>query len=185
MSRKTVFKEGNLTRQYFANLALCIILGALVIFSVTQVSSALTPKGLFICESRPSHDAEKMMQDLILARYQIGESSKNMVEAEFYIQNNSSQNVKNISVACDFFDENEKFRDRKSWKLAETIPAQNQLKIVSHSKRFVNTQARKLNCSITDFQLVKSSFFTLDRHVEEGHGKAAESGHGEQPPAAH
>lgn len=174
-----------MTRQYFANLALCIVLGAVAIFSVTQVGSALTPKGLFVSEPEPSHDAKKMMQDVILTRYQIGESSKNMVEAEFYIQNNSSQSVKNITVSCDFFDETGKFRDRKGWKLAETISGQNQKKIVSNSKRFVNTGARALNCSITDFQLAKESFFILDRHVAEGHGNAPDTGHGEQTPAAH
>ena len=185
MSRKTVFKEGNMTREYFANLALCIVLGAVAIFSVTQVGSALTPKGLFVSEPEPSHDAKKMMQDVILTRYQIGESTKNMVEAEFYIQNNSSQSVKNINVSCDFFDETGKFRDKKGWKLAETIPGQNQKKIVSNSKRFVNTGARALNCAITDFQLAKESFFTLNRHVAEGHGDAPEAGHGEQPPTSH
>lgn len=178
-------KEENMTRQYLANLALCIVLGAVAIFSITQIGSALTPKGLFVSEPKPSREAEKLMQDVILTDYQIGESNKNIVEAEFNIQNNSSQSVKNISISCDLFDEKGKFRDRKGWKFTETIPGQNQLRVVSSSKLFVNTAARALICSITDFQLVKKPFFTLDRHVEEAHGKASETGHGEQIPAAH
>jgi hypothetical protein len=174
-----------MTRQYWANLALCIVLGALAIFFVTQVGSALTPKGLFVSEPKPSHEAEKMLQDVVLTKYQIGESLGKMVEADFYIQNNSGQSVKNVSVLCEFFDENGVYRDREIWKLAETISAQHQLKISSISRRFVNTGARALHCSITDFQLVKKPAFTLDRHVGGGHGQASETGSEAQPPAGH
>jgi len=175
-----------MTRKYLANLALCIVLGALAIFSVTHVGSALTPKGLFVSEPEPSHEAEKMMQDVILAKYQIVKSVKNkMVEADFYIQNNSTLSVKNVNVSCDFFDENKKFKDKKVWKLAETIPGQNQVKITSVSKIYLNTNVKNSACLVTDFQLVKESVFTLNRHVEEGHGKTSETAPGEQPPAAH
>lgn len=174
-----------MTRQYWANLALCIVLGALAIFGLTQVGSALTPKGLFVSEPKPSHEAEQMLHDVLLTKYQIGESLKNMVEADFYIQNNSAHSVKNVRVSCEFFDEKEMYKDRETWKLAETIPAQQHVKISSVSRRFVNTSAQALNCSITDFQLVKKPAFTLDRHVGGGHEKASEIGHETQPPAGH
>ena len=176
-----------MTGKYMANLALCLVLGALVIFSVTQVGSALTPKGLFMSELEPSHQAEKMKQDVVLTKYQIVKTVKNnMVEADFYIINDSDHDINNISVSCDFFDENREFRDRKVWKLAEIIPGQNQKRITSVSRRYMNTNVKNSACLITDFQLVKSSFFTLDRHTEEGYeSPSEEGGHDKQAPAGH
>lgn len=187
MSINKVRREEYMSRKYMANLALCIVLGGLVIFSVTQVGSALTPKGLFVSELELSHQAEKMKQDVVLTKYQIVKTVKNnMVEADFYIRNDSVHDINNVSVSCDFFDENRKFRDRMVWKSAETIPGQNLVKITSVSRRYMNTNVKNSACLITDFQLVKNSFFTLDRHTEEGHGNAAEEGgHDKQAPAGH
>ena len=174
-----------MTRQYWANLTLCIILGALVIFSITKVGSALTPKGLFMGDPEPSQEAQKMLQEVVLTKYQLSESQKNMVEADFYIQNKSAQSIKNIQILCEFFDGNGIYRDQKTWLLAETVPSMHALKISSVSKRFVNTTAQALKCSISDFQVVKKSAFSLERHVSSGHGQASESGHSSPPPAGH
>ena len=174
-----------MTRQYWANLALCVVLGALVIFAITRVSSALTPKGLFMEEPKPSQVAKEMMQEVLLTKYQLSESQKNMVEADFYVQNKSAQTVKNIEVMCEFFDDNGQYKDRKAWVLAETVPPMHSLKLSSVSRRFVNTSAQALNCSIVDFQVAKPPAFVLERHVGGGHGEPSESGHGEQPAAGH
>lgn len=174
-----------MTRQYWANLVLCIVLAALAIFSVTQIGSALTPKGLFVCEPEPSQEAGKILPDVQLAKFQISEDMNNMVAADFLIRNNSDLSVKNITVLCEFMDENGMYRDRHVWKLAETIPAMHQAQLSSVSRRFVNSNARALQCGITDFQPVKKPFFTLDRHMGDGHDRAMEAGHGEQIPAGH
>ncbi|HER63096.1 MAG TPA: hypothetical protein ENO11_03870 [Desulfobacteraceae bacterium] len=174
-----------MTRQYWANLTLCILLGTLAIFSITRVGSILTPKGLFVSEPEPSPEAENILQDVLLAKYQITEGPNNMVEADFLIQNNSDHGVKNIIVLCEFFDENGLYMDRDIWKLAETIPAMHEVQLSSLSRRFVNTGAQALKCSITDLQLAGKPFFTLERHVAGGHGQASETGGGEQPSAGH
>lgn len=174
-----------MTRQYWANMVFCIVVGALVIFSVTKIGSALTPKGLFASDPKPSPEAEKILKDVVLTKFQLGEGLNNMVEADFYIQNKTDNNIKNVNVLCEFFDEKGMYRDRETWILAETIPAMHVLKISSISKRYVNTGARALNCSITDFQLVRKPAFTLERHESKGHGESSVSGHGEQPPSGH
>lgn len=174
-----------MTRQYWANLALCLVLGALAIFSVTQFGSALTARGLFVSDPEPSPEAEKMLQDVVLKRYQITEGLEKMVEADFYIQNDSVQNVKNITVYCEFYDENGLYRDRQFWKLAETIPAKQAVKISLVDKRFINTGSRTLNCSITDLQVVTKPVFTLDRHAGGGHGQAVDPGGSAHPAAEH
>ena len=173
-----------MTRQYWANLALCIVLGALAIFSVTHVGSALTPQGLFMSKSTPSPEAEKLLKDVVMTKYKIGESPDKMVEADFYIQNNSSQSVKNIIVECDFVGENGKHSDRETWNLSETIPAKHQAKISSVTKRFVNTRSEAMSCSIVDIQAVKKPAFALERHVAKGHGTGSKDEHGAEPAAA-
>lgn len=174
-----------MTRQYWANLALCLVLGALAIFFITQAGSSLTTRGLFVSDPRPSPEAEKMLQDVVLEGYQIGESLDNMWEADFQILNNSGHSVKNVIVYCEFLDDTGKYRDREFWKLAETIPAYQQVMISTADRRFVNTGARALNCFITDFQLVKKPAFTLDRRADGGHEQASGSGGSGQPPAGH
>jgi hypothetical protein len=154
-----------MTRQYWANLVLCIFFASVVIFYVTQVGSVLTHKGLFVYEPEPSQEAGKILHDVQLAKFQISEGMNNMVAADFLIRNNSDRSVKNITVLCEFMDENNMYRDRHIWKLAETIPA--------------------MQCGITDVQQVKKPFFTLDRHVGDDPGQTLETGHGEQIPAGH
>lgn len=180
-----IYKEEVMTREYWANFALCIVLGTLVIFAITKASSALTPKGLFVDDPKPSQTAQEMMQEVVLTKYQLSESQKNMVEADFYVQNKSAQSIKNIQILCEFFDSNGMYRDRKTWLLAETVPSMHALKISSVTKRFVNTGAEALNCNISDFQVVKKSAFSLERHVSKGHGQASEEGHGQKAPAGH
>ena len=178
-----------MTRQYWANLALCIVLGVLAIFFVTQAGSALTPKGLFVSEPKPSHEAEKMLRDVVLVKTEMSEyqHANKMFGAIFSIRNKSTHSVKNVTVSCDFFDENKKFRDRDTWKLAETIPAMHQVEITSVSKRFINTNSKisMSTCSVADFQLVKKPFFTLERPLGGGHAQASGTGHETQPPAGH
>ena len=174
-----------MTRQFWANLTLCIVLGALVIFSITQISSALTPKGLFMDDPQPSKEAEAMMQEVVLTQFRLGEDPNKMVKADFVIQNKSVQAIKNIKVLCEFFDAEGAYLDQELWLLAETVPSMNDLKASTISKRFVNTKAQALFCAIRDFQVVKEPAFKLERHVSSGHGEAAESDHGTPASAGH
>lgn len=175
-----------MTRQFWANLALCLFLGAVVILFIIKSGSALTSKGLFAGDPKPSHDAEEIFDDVELTGFMINKIPGKMVEANFYVQNKSDKNIKNVDILCEFYTENMDYRDQEKWILAETIPAMHELKISNVSRRFVNTtDAQITKCFITDFQLAKKPAFTLDRHVSTGHGKQTDSGHGEKPSAAH
>ncbi len=174
-----------MTRQYWANLALCILLGSLAIFSITQIGSALAPKGLFVSDHKPSHGTEGSNENVVLTRYQVGENGKNIVEADFHIENKLEKNIKNVRILCEFYDNKGRYRDRQKWILPETIPAMDDMRISSVSKRYVNTGARALSCSIIDYQLVKKPIVALERHVGEGHGEASGATHGDKPSAGH
>ncbi|MHB8790408.1 MAG: hypothetical protein ACYDBT_11060 [Desulfobulbaceae bacterium] len=175
-----------MSKQFWANLAVSLVLGSLAIFAAANFSSALSPKGLLAGEPQPSAEAAPLLPQVILARYQVGESLDRVVEADFYIQNGSDKDVKNIEVFCEFFDEQGGYVDRKKWTLPETVPAGQAVRLNQAAHRFVSTRARALNCRIADFQLVKEPFFTLARVAVAGHGagggEAQQSGHA---PAGH
>jgi hypothetical protein len=178
-----------MSKQFWANLALSVVLGSLAIFAAANFSSALTPKGLLVSEPQPSAEAAPLLPQVVLARYQVGESLDRVVEADFSIQNGSDRDVKNIDVFCEFFDERGGYVDRKKWTLFETIPAGQAVRLNQVARRFVSTRARALNCRIADFQLVKEPLFTLARVAVAGHaaggGEAPQGGHGQAAPAGH
>jgi len=176
-----------MTRQYWANLALCILLGAFVLFSISRIGSALTPKGLFVVEPSPSSDAEKVLKDVLLVEYPpiINDIEDSMVTAEFLVRNDSAHSVKSITVLCDFEDEKEQHRDRKVWTFAERVTPGEQKPLRSISKLYLNRSARFSACRITDLQLVEKPFFALERHVSEEHGGSSGDGHEKQPSSGH
>lgn len=166
-----------MSKQYWAKLALSLILGSLAIYAAANLGSALTPKGLLVTEPSPSAEAAPLLPQVVLARYEVGESLDRVVEANFYVENKSGKDVKNIGVMCEFFDKQGGYVDRERWLLAETVPAGQAVLLNQAARRFVNTGARAYNCRIADFQLVKEPFFALERVAVASHG----SGHGEAP----
>jgi len=164
-------------RSYWANVIFCLILGFLIIFAVTNINSALTPKGLLARDAKPSAEAASLLPKVVLTGYNVGENSGHMVRADFYVRNNSTKDVKNLDVLCEFYNDKGRYLDRKLWTLSETVPAGKTIQHSSVSKRFVNSGTRALTCRITDFQVVETPFFTLHR-VSESHGEGAVSEHG-------
>ncbi|HEB70249.1 MAG TPA: hypothetical protein ENI88_11615, partial [Desulfobulbus sp.] len=58
-------------KKFWANLALCILIGGLFTFAVTSISSALTPKGLFVTEPKPSAEIAALMPEVQLVNYKL------------------------------------------------------------------------------------------------------------------
>lgn len=168
-----------MTKNFWANLALCVFLGALAVFAVTKINSVLTPKGLLVTEPKPSAEAVSLLPDVVLSRYQVGETADRVVEADFYVQNNSGHDVKNIQVLCEFYDPRNNYMDREWWILNETVPSGREVKISSAARRYINTNSHSLACEITDLQPVSEPFFALHRASPAGgHGSDAGSEHG-------
>ncbi len=166
-------------KQYWANMALCVLLGGLAIFSAANISSALTPKGLLAFEQEPSAEAKKLLQDVKLIKFEAGEDTSHSVRAQFSVKNGSDQDVKNIKVQCEFFDSNGKYLDQESWIIGVTVPAGNAKMYSSVTKRFVHTKAKALDCKIKDLQVAEKSIFTIHRSASSGHGSVEEAnGHG-------
>jgi len=179
-------------KKFWANLALCVVIGGLFTFAVTSISSALTPKGLFVTDPKPPAEIAALMPEVQLVNYRLSESPGHMVQADFVVRNSSDQDVKNLKVLCEFYGADGKFLDRKTWLLSGEIQAGETMQHNSLNERFVNTRAKGLQCSLVDFDIAKAPSFVLhrssgghgDQETEGGHGEAsAEGGHG--APAEH
>ena len=166
-----------MTKDFWANLALCVFLGLLAIFAVTRISSALTPKGLLVGEPAPSAEAAPLLPHVVRTGYQVGENEDRVVEAEFSVQNSSGHDVKNIRILCEFYDQHDNYVDRKWWLLNEMVPAGNEVRISRADRRFVNTGSHSLSCRIADLQPVKGPFFAVHRAEPGGHGSDHGGGH--------
>ncbi len=159
-------------KKFWANLALCILIGGLFTFAVTSISSALTPKGLFVTEPKPSAEIAALMPEVQLVNYKLAESPGQLVHADFVVRNSSDQDIRDLKVLCEFYGADGKFMDRKIWLLSGKIPAGETMEHKSLSRRFVNTRARGLQCSLVDFDIVQAPSFVLHRSSG-GHEEAA------------
>ena len=146
-------------KKFWANLTLCVVLGGLFVFAATNISSALTAKGLF---SRNRHLPPRLQHcypRCRLVNYNLSEDPNRMVQADFIVKNSSDQDVKNLNMLCEFYDPSGKFLDRKTWLLSGQVPAGKTMQHNSVSERFVNTRAKGLQCTLVDFDACRGSFF--------------------------
>lgn len=175
-------------KKFWANLVLCIVLGGFFAVAVTNVSSALTPKGLFVTDPRPEPEVAALLPEVDLVDYKLVEGPGPMVHAEFIVSNNSDKDLKNINILCELFDPDEKYLDRETWLLSEKIPAGKTIPHSSVSKRIIHSRSSGMQCSLVDFDIVEEPLFVLHRSSG-GHGDSAEdAGHGPQThgmPAGH
>ena len=173
------FKEAAMDRKYFANLIFSICLGLLVIFALTKMSSALTPKGLLVKDSHPSSTAKSMSSDVFLTKYTIEKELNQRVKATFFVRNSGKQDVKNVHILCEFYAQDGTFLDRKKWFLGAEFPAGKETSVAPPQERYVNVGAT-VNCSIDDLQIAQAPTFVLHRPAGGGHG----DGHGDEHGAA-
>ena len=171
-----------MVKKFWANLALCAILGGFLSFALTNISSALTARGLFVRESKPSAEVAALLPDMYLLKYHLVEKRGRMVHADFIVQNNSDQDVKNFRVRCEFFGPHGKYLDRKIWLLGNKVQAGETLQYNLMSKRFVHTRASTYQCELVDFSLDSPPFFVLHRGGEGNgnhHGFVSDHGKGD------
>ncbi|WP_456387320.1 hypothetical protein [Desulfolithobacter sp.] len=168
-----------MNKQFWANFALCVVLLLLVLTGVTRISSALTPRGVFVSDPEPSPEAALFMDKVTLVDYNLGEEQPNIVSAEFVLGNASEHEVRNIEILCEFFDKSGRYLDREPFLLSGILPAGKTMGHVSMTSRYVNSRAESLSCRLVDFELVTEPFFSLHRHGG-GHNEAAPgaAGHG-------
>jgi hypothetical protein len=166
-----------MTKEYWANFILCGFLVVLAIFAITRMPAVLTPKGLFMDEPRPSEEAAHLVDDIRLTRFGIVREGDHRIVADFYVRNNSSSDVKNLHIVCEFYDRDGNYLDREKWILYRTFPAGREVKHSTAGKRFINTGERK-ECLVADLEPVSEPFFSLHGSEGNGHGASSHGDHG-------
>ncbi len=167
-------------KKFWANIIICSVLAGGA--SLVLANASLTPKGLQFLQSEPSAETAALMDKVVLADYRLGAGAEQQVMGEFVVNNTSDKDIKNITVACDFFDKNGKYLDRELWLLSGTIPVGKAMRHVSTNRRYVNTGSESLKCAVTDFSVASAPFIQLHRATGGhggGHEAAADAGHGE------
>ncbi len=171
--------------KFWANTALCMVLGGSVICGLVNSSSALTPKGLFAKDAEPSALMKELQDKVVLDSYSVGELSGHVVKGDFLVSNHSEKDVKNLSVRCEFYGEQTDagnkghYLGEGTWILTEMTSAGDTNVYQTSAKRYVNTKTKGISCEITDLQLAKAPFYSLHRASSGGgHGAAAPDDHG-------
>lgn len=157
-------------KDFWANLVFCSVLAVFLVFAVTKIGSSLTAKGLLASEPHASPEAVSLLKDVAITQYSIVQDRHHKIVADFYIRNNSSRDVKNINVLCDFFDEKGKYLDREKWILSRIFPSGEEHKFASVLERYINMKGTS-DCRVTDLQLDADPIFKLHRSTG-GHQKA-------------
>jgi hypothetical protein len=166
-----------MTKEYWANLILCGFLLILAVFAMTRIGSVLKPKGLFVGEPEPAKEAASLLKKIRLTQFSFTQGEDHKVTADFYIRNNSTEDVKNLHVTCDLYDQNGVYMDREKWILFHTFPGAKEEKYTSVSQRLMNLKG-PVECQIIDLEPVQEPFFKLHRSAGGGHGASHSEGGG-------
>ncbi len=167
-------------KKTLANILLCLLIVIAVWVGLEKTSSALTPKGLFVSDHVPSADAARLLDKLELKRYAVLGKAGNAVDGTFLIANHGSEDVRNVRVHCEFFDDAGQYADRQEWVLHDIFKAGSEQEYKSGTRQFINSQAKAVACTLVDLQPLQEPFFTISRASGHGHRThaPASGGHG-------
>lgn len=169
-----------MNKKNFANFAVTFLIGALVVFALVNMSSALTPKGLLVREPVPGTDAAPLLDMVSLQDFSLSEDNDHSVQAKFIVQNSSKQDIKNIQVQCELYEADDSYIGQTKWILPGMVEAGQSWSYSKTDRRFINLAASNVeHCKIVDFQIAKGQFFTLQRSEKahaEFHAKGNHTG---------
>ncbi len=148
----------------WAKVVLCLVVGILAALGLAGLSSALTPKGLFMNAVKPSSAAEELAK-IQLVNYELGQSPGNMVSTTFLVRNDSDENIKNVQLLCEFFDGEGRYLDRAKWLMNTIITAGETKSLESTERKFIHSKRVSYQCAVHGFQVVRPAFYSL-------HGKS-------------
>ncbi len=181
----------DMKKEFWANVALCLVLGGMLVCALVNISSAVTKKGLLVKDPEPSAIMKELQDKVVLDWYVAGREpqSSNNISSTFHVINSSDKDVKNISVYCEFYGETGNYLDQDLWLLSDVVSAGETKEYKASGKRYIHKKTKAIRCRLVDLKLAGYSFFTLNRGSSAGdHGAPEQGGHGKQdvgPPVTH
>lgn len=108
---------------FWANLALCLVLSALVVFALGHAGSALTERGLFVGKSEPAPAVAEAVGRMQMEVVAMESAAGGEVRAGFVLYNGGDQPVRDLEVRCEFFDAQQDYVGRQRWVLRQVVAA--------------------------------------------------------------
>jgi len=157
--------------KFWGNIALCVVIFALVVVAVSKISASTSgAAGVLLPDVSVSDSVKDSLQSIALTRSSITiQEAGNMVDASFTIENKSRHDIKNISILCILFDVTGKEQGRDKWIVFDTVKAQKQGVFTFSEKMFVSNSTVRSDCKIVDLQPVKEVFIKVHRAATAEH----------------
>ncbi len=159
--------------KFLANVGLSVVILGLVSFAVVKVSASSGVQGLLLPEVKVSASTEELLHSVTLARSAVKvQTLNNQVDASFAIENTGGHDIKNVTILCTLFDDQNREQGRDKWVIYDTVKSQGQGFFTFSDKMFISDSVVRSECQIVDLQVAKASFITVHR---------GSAGHGAEP----
>lgn len=137
----------------WANVMLCLVIFLLVGYVINRVAEAPDIVSLLDPGVKPGPRVAALGDRLVLTDYhfelhQVG----NRVRAAFALVNNADQPVRDMVIACEFFDRSGEKRGSGRWVIYDTLPARSEGRFVLQEQRYIShlVAPEASNCQIVD-----------------------------------
>lgn len=153
----------------WANAVLCIIVFLIIGYAVSRVAQAPNLPSLLKPEVEESPLVRSLHDSLLLEGYQfeINQVTK-QVRAEFDVNNEGKNPVRDIVVSCDLRDRSGQSYGQGRWVLYKSLAAKTAHRYIVEDQRFIPYQVipESISCRIID---VESAETAVASHEEGGH----------------
>jgi hypothetical protein len=141
-------------KKQWANVIVTLIVLIVFVYGVKRIAEAPDLVSLFNPEVEISSEVGALKDKVLLEtfRLSINQATK-IVEATFELNNKSHHTVSDVTISCDFHDNNGEFWGRGNWKIYETLPPNYSTHYVLEDKRYISHRAieEQTSCKIVDF----------------------------------
>ena len=171
--------------KFWGNIGLSVVILLLVAFAVTKFGASTSGiAGVLLPEVKVSDSAEELLHSVTLLRSAVKiEKGTQMVDASFAIENRGAHAIKNISILCTLFDNNDREQGRDKWIVFDTVKSHGHGMFAFFDKKFISESVVRSECQIVDMEIVTPPMITVHRGSS-AHGEHEAAPHG-APAATH
>ena len=137
----------------WANTVIILIVLIVFVYGIKQIAEAPDVVSLFNPEVEVSGDVIALKDTVTLAAFQltVNQVTKQVVAA-FELNNKSKTTISEVSISCDFYDNDGEFWGRGRWKIFEHLLPDHSERYVLTDRRYIshNTITDRTDCKIVD-----------------------------------
>ncbi|OQX07093.1 MAG: hypothetical protein BWK76_25335 [Desulfobulbaceae bacterium A2] len=161
---------------FWANLALCLVLAALGVFALARVGTALGERGLFAGPGEIAPAMAEVLSHMQMEMVSMESAAGGEVRAGFVVYNGGTELVRDLELLCEFFDGQETYVGRQRWTLRQEVQPGVVNFVESSARFFVPRRAEGVQCQMVGLRQIPSSGGKVARaQGAEPHGEGQES----------